>query len=565
MTASYELASTFDLKPVYLSLALPPSAFTNPGAGRPAFSASINADRIDPGLVYLFKGADWYTFDPHSGGLERSPIPISRKWRLPADFDTGIDAATWGGPAFPDLWYFFKGGSYHKIHRAPGGIPHLRIRTPPVAKPMANGDWGAVDGTWLAASLDTALHGIRDHFGKIHFFRDTEYMRHDLFAGTIDLGPCPITEVFDLPDPFSRGIDFAFYGTGADSEIIHFLRGDQVALYDTESKRTLQVIAIDSRYPAFLEHVFRPQLFMVEQYTLNTYIGTPTGGRLVQALDIPARTRRTTLMVTETTETRAAKITQSLLESQDAAVVKDFYDELNTRNEQDKSSDTDRFNLDASFHGDASATSPWGGEVNASLNVKEGSDSLRQHFASSAFGTISSQVNATSRTLSQKVFGSSNEYVRTERTLRAEELVIDNTDSDDLLRYQYFQQMQPYLTLLVLKSSRLAAADGHGGLRFGALRDLDGILAANLSDPGMRKRVRDAVTTTGSAIEDWEGIDRAIVDVAADGVVGNARSTTSEYKITEPDGTRTTVSADGVIVAGRPWAASTQIMLAREA
>ena len=122
----------------------------------------------------------------------------------------------------------------------------------------------------------------------IHFFKDGQYIRHNLNTGSTDAGPIPIKDAWNLPEDVSNKIEIAFYGTGAEEEQIFFVSGTQCALYDTKTDETIQVFPIDERFPAFAEFMMRPQLFLVEDYRLETYVGPPQLGRLSRDPERPA-------------------------------------------------------------------------------------------------------------------------------------------------------------------------------------------------------------------------------------------------------------------------------------
>jgi hypothetical protein len=64
--------------------------------------------------------------------------------------------------------------------------------------------------------------------------------------------------------------------------------------------------------------------------------------------------------VTETTETTTDTIKQSLLDSQDSSVVTDFYNKLDKSTSETGEGEQYKYQLNASAHGDASATGIWG-------------------------------------------------------------------------------------------------------------------------------------------------------------------------------------------------------------
>jgi hypothetical protein len=225
----------------------------------------------------------------------------------------------------------------------------------------ASGAWTNPDGTFKTPGVPVALHGLGSEFdGKAHFFKDGHYIRHNLRNGQADCPLMPIADAWKLPPPFVNRIDLAFYGTGATAENIFFVSGEQYALYDFRTDQVLATGRVEQRFPAFAQFLGRPQLFLVEDYSLTTLVGPPHLGRLIDTRSIGAGSSITRILVTETTETTTDTIKQSLLDSQDSSVVTDFYNKLDKSTSETGEGEQYKYQLNASVHGDASATGIWG-------------------------------------------------------------------------------------------------------------------------------------------------------------------------------------------------------------
>lgn len=434
---TFQSISTFDLKPVYISLGLPKSSFGGSGAGpsRGPFDTALDGGTQYPDSVWFFRGENCYRFSKQ-GVYEDGPKRLAEVWggtSWPLAFASGIDAAVWGGPSYPDRVYFYKETLFICYSVAAG-----HIVAPPST--ILQG-WGSAHGTWLADGPGAALHAIEIKYpGRVHFFKGDQYLRHDLNSGALDFGPIPIIQQYSLPDPFSQGIDLAFYGSDDESQKVYIFKGDQYLLYDLKENQVQTIAAIEERFPAMAQYITRPQLFLVEHYQLTTFVGPSEAGELVETLSIPGRTKQSVMLVTEVTETSSNTIQQTLLQSQDDTTQNDFYNQMQSENQQSGSKDAYDYHLDASFHGDASATGLTGGEVNANLKAQGGTNDVRSSFANAVDGTIQSQLNTTTKQVKQQVYSSDQQYTRTEHTVRMEEQTIDNTNSDQLLVYEYHQQ-----------------------------------------------------------------------------------------------------------------------------
>lgn len=390
-------------------------------------------------------------------------------------------------------------------------------------------------------------------------------MRHNLNNGQADIGPVPIQEQWDLPDDFSSGIDTAFYGVGELSRTIYFFAKGRCALFDTESASTIRVGPIDREFPAFAEFMARPQLFLVENYVLETYVGPPQLGVLVETKSVPPGSETRTLMITEVTDASTTTMRRSVLDSQDSQVVEDFNSRLEQRASRDSSSEQYRYHMNADFHGDAEAKGVWGGEVNASLAVQGGSDALREQLAESTFETIGSQVTESTRQVTQRTVDSSSQIQHQERVLNQNEFVMKN-DTDRLRVFEFYQQLQPYVTLLVLKDVRIGYADGTpGGLRVFRLRELPQVLAEAIASADQRSAIAGYVAGELSGVLDHEGQPRALVVPNATGV-GLIQDPITSVAIRHADGEVQKISTSGLVVkAVKQWLAPTLTMTGVEA
>jgi hypothetical protein len=566
----YRAVSTFDLRPVFTSLGLPVAAFRDPARTPEStfFDAVLNADPTRPDGLWLFKGSDYYLYNLHTGKIDDGPRPIAGNLggdTLPILFQSGIDSAVWAGPAFPHLWYVFKDEMYVRLSSnvmgGGGGPGFVLEQLWPVDEgprgvlgAWASGAWTAPDGTWLTPGVPVALHGLGSQWhGMIHLFKDGEYIRHNLNNGRSDAGPMPIKEAWNLPDDFADRIDVAFYGRGRDEENIYFFSGLHYALYDFRRNEVLGRGLVEDKFPAFAQFLGRPQIFLVEDYTLETYVGPPQLGRLVDTKTIGAGASIKRILVTETVASSSSSLTKSLLESQDSNVVKNFYEQMDKQTSASAGSESYRYQLNANFHGDASANSLWGGEVNAALNVQGGTDTLRSGVAEAAFGSIRSQVDASKREINQRTYESTEQIQHMERVVRQETFEEVNR-TDRVRRYEFYEQLQPYLTFLILKNVRLAYADGSDPPKIVGLRDMPRLLADVLVADDQQTQIAGYIEGELSAVSDYEGRSRSLIadGSASPGLTLNRDQTTS-YAIQKPDGTVQNLSVRGVINATKSW------------
>jgi hypothetical protein len=565
--------SNFDLRSVFISLGLPEASFkdsTSPGRNGLFNVVALNADPSRPDTMWLFRGSKYFVFNLLTGSFEGEEKEIAGNWggtSWPQGFST-IDGAVWGGAAYPNLWYFFKDNWFFRLNSSQGGSWLVDYGPRGILGAFATGAWANPDGTWKTPGVPVALHGLRPKFdGMIHFFKDGQYIRHNLNTGGTDLGPVPIKDVWNLPEEFLNKIDLAFYGTGETAEEqIFFFSGIQCALYDTKTNQTIKVLPIEEQFPAFAQFIARPQLFLIEDYRLETYVGPSQLGRLIETRNVLPGNEVKTVMVTETIDSSKTTLQESLLDSQNSSVVNNFNQQMHEKTEESEGSEKYRYHLKADAHADASASSLWGGEVNASLNVQGGSDSLRSNFAESAFKSIESQVTEAKQQVRQRTYGSTAEIQHIERVLKQEEIILKNS-TEHLRVFEFYQQLQPYITLLVLKNVRIAYADGTGSTQILKMSQLTELVNDKLVNDDERRKLIQFVMNELSVVADQDGQVHSLIqhESQSAGSVVLVPNPTSTFLVKHANGNVQTISTSGLIIkAAKDWLEPTLTMIAVE-
>lgn len=555
MAGNYRNVNPLQLKPVYISLGIPkPTFLASSQITQAPFNAALACGPSNPDSIWLFRGENCLRFNIAKGEFEQGPELIGKslgRGSWPSLFVSGIDAAVWGGPEFPYFAYFFKESQYARLNLGPtSGLIDVAPR--PITM-----DFKSAQGSWFANGCDVALHDPRIKYkGMLHIFKGNQYLRHDLNNGGRVAGPAPITQEFTkLPPPFSQKIDIAFYGAGQETEKIYFMSGDQLALYDPDQNLVERVCAAEERFPAMAQYIPKPQLFLVEDYSLNMYVGDLQDFAPVGSLNLQPRTTSTVRVVTQTVGTIASAQQQSLMTSQSDSTVADFYNQLQNNSQQSGASDQYNYGLDASFHGDASATGLTGGEVNANLNAKGGSDDVRNAFAKAAVNTLSDQVNKSTAAIQTTTQNASDSFTKTDYFLSESTETIDNSKSDVAQNFTFWRQAEPYLTLLILTGERIAYVD-QSGVDLEEMPSLDALLQRRIGEDSDRATIRSLIVGELSSIADYNGMPHSIVRSAsqpagatgADAVAVDTALTTT-YQIVQPNGSTQSVTVNGIIKA----------------
>jgi hypothetical protein len=561
-SSSYRKINTFEFRPVYTSLGIDRSAFTDGSRpGSKIFDAALNAGPLGPDILWLFKGTKYYRYDLAKKRFESEDIEIAGNWggsTWPLLFSSGIDAAAWGGPSFPNYWYMFKENKFIRLNSEGGGC--LVVDIPPQDIAQA---WWSAHGTWFANGCGTALAGrIAQDDAKIHLFGGGgQYIRHNLLNGYPDIGPKPIREQFNLPEPFASAIDLSFYDQGH----AVFFSGDMCGDFDLRHNEVLDIQTIERRFPAFAKFQSRPQIFLVESYSLETYVGPPIRGKLVDTRSVERGTTLKLKLVTETVSSSQTTLHESILESQRDDVMRDYNEKMDNHTHGFEGSDTYRYQMDADFHGEASANSLWGGEVNAQLAIRGGTDSNRKSFAEAAFKSVSSQVRTASESITQKAYTAGQTIEHLDRVINQQDFEVVG-DRDHTRITEFYQRLEPYCGLLVLKDVRIGYGDGSGtGLAPVSLSALPRLLAEKLVRQEDRARLLGYLRDELAAIADERGqvttifVSGATSDVPAFELKTNPTTT---FEIQLPDGQTQSVVVRGLLIkAAKDWLSPTTQML----
>ena len=251
---------------------------------------------------------------------------------------------------------------------------------------------------------------------------------------------------------------------------------------------------------------------------------------------------------------------ESVLESQSEDVLKDFNDRLDKNTAGFEGSDSYRYQMDADFHGDASANSLWGGEVNAQLAVRGGTDSNRKSFSEAAFKSVTSQVRTASESFTQKTYSEGQVIQNMERVLNQQDFeVVNNTDRTRIT--EFYQRLEPYYGLLVLKDVQVAYGDGSGAnISPQRLSSLPRMLAEKLASEDEARHIIPYIKGELAAIADERGRETSIF--ASDEGLELKNNPSATFEIQLPDGQTQTIFVRGLLIkAAKNWLSPTTQML----
>ncbi|WP_461087511.1 hemopexin repeat-containing protein [Streptomyces deserti] len=455
----------------------------------------------------MFKGDSYLSYFEKPGGKDTYEpwLRTVQHWPgWPASAASGVNAALQGTGPYEGKAYFFFGSKYLRYdlanHRV--DVPHGKIA-----------DWPGVISPFTEG-IDAAIHGIGEDYGVCWLFRGGQYIRYNMNTSQAEGGPQSITGNWnDWPSEFADGVDLAFYGTGSESRKIYFFRGDQYIRFDLQGNRVDKGPSpIVERWPVMSRFMQRPQLFLVEEYKLHTFLGKVGAGELIAGAgqSTGGRTKTTFYIVTKTNETIEQKISSNILESSSTQAVKEFSDALRSDESQSGSEEQYAYSMDASFRGRAKVT-VGGGKADADLNVRGSSQDVRSSFASAVGTQLQRHASDTKETHRQRVSVQSAEYKLDMSKETGYVIQVDNSDGTVPLNYQAQQLTQEYIVVLSLSDASLAFLNGDDRQeRRTPLRGAGELLEACLLEPTARDRVEASIVDALQHIIDVNGETRSL-------------------------------------------------------
>jgi GMP synthase-like glutamine amidotransferase len=186
-------------------------------------------------------------------------------WRLPESFLNGVDAVCDGAQSYADYRYFFKGENYVRYSWS-NDICDYGVQT---AASLA-AEWNLPEP--FSSGIDAALCGQGRYSGYVYFFQGGQYARYSWQSGSVDLVASLANWAF--PNLFSGGVEAVVNGQGQYTGKAYFFRRGQYIRYDWDTEQ------VDPGFPASLT-AYWPTLLepttltrcIVPYVTLDPYAG----------------------------------------------------------------------------------------------------------------------------------------------------------------------------------------------------------------------------------------------------------------------------------------------------
>lgn len=551
---------TIDLRPSFVSLGLPRSAFNEEAqgiVGGDTFGATVGGGTTTPGVVWIFMGEDYLRLNLRTGELT-GPVTIAGNWgagHWPPTFAHSVDAAVTFTNQ-PEFAWFFKAGDYIRYNMV----------TDAVEGPVEiAGNWSGWPETF--AGLDAAIPGCGTQYeGMAWFFKGSEYFRFNNNSGVtaVDVGPAAIAVAWTgWPDSFTH-VDCAISGVGADSEVIYFLCGEEFITYDLPTDRVVTPPKpIASKWPMLSPFIRRPQLFLVESMQLTTYYGDIQAGAIQgDTTHLLQHSEQTFTTIVRRSATDVITETTTVLESQD----QELCDDVNTSMREDAASahsgEQYDYKFDSSFEGDLEYTG-LGGSVDASLNFQGSSTDVRDSASKAAMNAVQKQVNRTDRNRRQSTQVVQGTHEATSEFESTFTQTVHNP-TDHSITIAIFQLVQEYVALTIVSDIRVAFSNG-GPLDIVPLERLDLLLGRWVVDATQVGFIKTALLTELRGMLDYQRKPVTILKEVDGGRIAFDPETTSTFTLVNPDGTpRREISVKGVIIGTHTFNQLTQGTLVKE-
>jgi hypothetical protein len=522
-----------DLPPIFTSLGLDPSAFPKKLGGVPesepsplslpksVFDTALRAPAPFADIIWFFKGDSFFRYFESADGDDMvddatriaadDGSSFAGDW--PSKFATGIDAALLGTGSFEGKVWFFKGSEYFRLRLSDGVVD--------VATQSIAGNWRGVSDEFAGKGIDAAIHGLGGFFGKIWFFKGSQFLRYNLELDKVDINPLPIRGHWGIgfgagvdtwPAAFADGVDFAFYGTGANAEKIYFFRGDKYILYSLKTDLVEEgPEPIFENWPKLSRFMPLPQLFIREHYALHTFRGEAGSGAIVGTQSIGPRTKTEFFILRRKSEESTKISSSNILESQSEEAVNSLSEAVREDQSEAGSEEKYDYNLDASFQGEAHATLG-GGEAKADLNVKGGSQDVRNSFAKAVGNQLEKKATQTHDIHKEEIHTAGETHVVNEETETGFKQVVDNSDNPKPLNCLIFQLIQEYIIVLTLVDARLAFHNGDPrDTQVERIRDMAELLDQCIVDPTDRESLALTMEDVFKSIVDHTGQIRSLI------------------------------------------------------
>jgi hypothetical protein len=294
----------------------------------------------------------------------------------------------------------------------------------------------------------------------------------------------------------------------------------------------------------------RPQLFIVEEYTLRSFKGDLARDELISSFSVSGHSTLTYNIFSKTATHSTTTLSTTVMESLDSLATSTFNTQLKASADSRFGKNNYDYQMDANFHGEAE----WGisdGSVDADVHAKGSTQEVRNELSSSTSSAIDAQIAATNDLRTQRA--SVDTQVKDTETVTESRMTKEITNPGDVpINVGVYQVKEEVVTLLCLTGVRLAFKNTVSeDDQQVTLRNIDSLLDDVLEKPEDRKVLKSRIKSVLEDVRDYQDESRNLLEVDP----GNPssfelnRSLKSTYQLKKPDGTvRRSIEVDGIII-----------------
>lgn len=256
-----------------------------------------------------------------------------------------------------------------------------------------------------------------------------------------------------------------------------------------------------------------PQLFLVETYRLTTQRTGKGKGPAVTSVPLMPGEEKTYQITTSFTSTTDITKTTTAMESQDSTVTDNLNSHIADTSAKSGGDDAVKYHMEANAHGDASM-GIGSGEVNASVNVQGGCNTVRSDFSNTVENAMDKQIGQTSASREQNVSTQASTASSTQQTSTVSTDTIKNPNPTRAVTVFWYQLLEQFTSFLSLVNVEVAFKNGdpmrdaQGPI---PLHDLDKLLNEVL-EPSRISEVRQAIKSQLEIVLDFQDEVRNIVE-----------------------------------------------------
>ncbi|MGH9357430.1 MAG: LamG domain-containing protein [Terriglobia bacterium] len=291
-----------------------------------------------------------------------------------------------------------------------------------------------------------------------------------------------------------------------------------------------------------------PQLMLVEEYRLSSFLGSYGVGRTLKSFSLlPGERTKLTVKTSSKTDT-TAKQSQSILDSYSQESASEFENSLS-----DEKSNRSTSSEEMSYHASVEASGSWGfGSCSAEAGAAGSSNSAREEFAKSVSSATAKHAARASANRNVQI-DTTTETKKTDEQQTEIVRDIENINVGRTLNFVFCQMNQEFVTLLHLIDVRIGYTNGIDPAREVPLYELPELLdRVLLDDAKQREAVHQRIIEELRSVRDYRGSVAQDFILPAKGSEKCSRySVNRDFTSTFGEAEKREVTVPGIVVSAK--------------